>query len=276
MDKDKLKEWVSGGELGLAFEAMLGYGKSQKAIAWYNALLIQHNQFKTLEIDKLKGVLSADEEVLIRNRILSALLSLIDDLPDTSKDNTSIDPLPLTPTPESSKTRWPLWLLIGAVALLGLILAYSKLDSFNPDSSPESAVAEAANPEGNARVAQPLHFPEGNAVNFVSSTGDEISYRILQGELKDQGGGAQQLSFNIRCSARKGNGANFWDDTFRLELDEADMLLAPSSGLNELVANNSSKDGTVAFEIREAFSSMHLAIINPWNKDDIRKLAVSL
>ena len=59
MDKENLKELVGRGELEPAFAAMLGYGKGRKATAWYNALLIQYNQFKHLERDRLKGVISA-------------------------------------------------------------------------------------------------------------------------------------------------------------------------------------------------------------------------
>ena len=125
-------------------------------------------------------------------------------------------------------------------------------------------------------MVRTLNFPEGNAVTFIFSTGDEISYQLLNGELKNLGGDARQLSFTIRCSARKGYGANFWDDTFRLELDEPGALLAPSSGLNELVANNSFKDGMVSFAVKAPFSSIKLAIVNPWDKEDIRKLPVTI
>lgn len=272
MDKQYLKKLVGQGELEQAFDAMLDYGKSQKSTAWYNTLLMQYHQFKELQQDKLKGILSAEEAGLARNRILSALLSLIDELQEGEAGDAQGEPL----TQKHGKTRWPFWLLISSVVLLGLIAGYFKLDLFTPEKGTEPAPAEVTIPVEKAAMVRPLHFPEGDAVTFLFSTGIEIQYRLLNGEMKNLGSDVQQVSFTIRCAARKGNGANFWDDTFRLELDEPGALLAPSSGLNELVENDTFKDGTVSFTVKGGFSSMKLALVNPWDNEDIRKLAISL
>lgn len=272
MDKENLKELVGCGDLDQAFAALLGYGKSRKAIVWYNALLIQYNQFRSLEQDKLKGILSTEEENLSRNRILSALLSLIDDLPDGQESSTPAEPL----TPQVGKTRRYLWSLFSIVVLVGLIVGYSKLDLFTPQKNIGLPPTETTMQQENSSLTRALYFPDGHTVTFIFSTGMEISYHLLQGELKNLGGDVRLVSLTIRCSAQKGNGANFWDDTFRLELEEPGALLAPSSGLNEVVENNSFKDGTVSFEVKEPISNMNLAIVNPWNKEDIRKLAISL
>src|SRR5690606_2780150 len=98
---------------------------------------------------------------------------------------------------------------------------------------------------------QVLHFPEGDEIIFMFATGDQASYKILNAELSDLGGGVHLISFLIRCTIKNDYGANFWDDTFRLELDKSGVLLTPSSGLNELIPANSSKDGTVSFEVKE-------------------------
>lgn len=272
MDKEYLKELVGSGELEQVFATMLGYGKRQKAVVFYNALLIQHNQFKKLEQDKIKGVLSAEEVSLRENRILSALLTLIDDLPEKDDESTPNDPT----VHKASQPRWPLWVLIGAVLLLGIIISYSKLNLFaEKEGTASTPPAEVIIPERKNETIQTLQFPEGDEVIFIFSTGSEISYRLLNGDLKNLGGDARRVSFTIRCSAKKGNGANFWDDTFRLELDESGALLPPASGLNEVVASNSFQDGTVFFVVKGAFSKMKLAIINPWDAEDIRKLAIS-
>ena len=259
MDKVTLKEWVGDGKLEQAFTAMLDYGKSRKAVAWYNALLIQYNQFKELEQDELEGVLSDDEENLARNRILSATLALIDDLPAGERTEAPYEPL----AAKGGKARWPLWALVSAVALIGLYFGYSRLD-----------LAAARSPSMETGGARALHFPEGNSLTFISTAGDEIKYSLLKGELTDLGGGTRQVSFSIRCATRDGYGANFWDDSFRLELDGGADLLAPNSGLNELVAKNSFKDGTVSFAVNGSFSNMKLVVINPWNKEEMRKLAI--
>lgn len=277
MNKQYLKELVGRGELEQAFQALLGYGKDKKAKEWHNALWIQYSRLKELEQNSLKGVLSPAEADLMKNRILSALLSLIDDLPEQENDIiTPAYPLRQQATgAPARKSRWPLWLLIGAVVLAGLIAGYSKLGG-PPETNqgPEPPPSGAASAEEAPARPQALHFPQGNEATFVFSAGNEISYRILSGEMKSLGGDARQLSFTIRCSARKGYGVNFWDDTFRLELDEAGALLAPSSGLNEVVENNSYKDGAVSFVVKGPFSSMKFAMVSPWDKEDIRKLPV--
>lgn len=271
MDKQYLKELVGSGDLEQAFQALLSYGKGQKAKEWHNALWIQYNRLKELEQNSLKGTLSAEEADRIKNRILSALLTLIDDLP--VKENEDAATATFLPQP-AGKNRWAKWLLIVAAVLIGLIAGYSKLKPAGTLPETEPTASEAAIPEAPPAPSQALRFPQGNEVTFLFSTGNEISYRILSGELKSLGGDARQVSFVIRCSGRKGNGVNFWDDTFRLELDEAGALLAPSSGLNEIVENNSYKDGTVSFVVKGPVSSMKLAVVNPWDKEDIRKLAV--
>ena len=274
MDKQYLKELVGRGGLEQAFQALLGYDKGQQDKEWHNALWIQYNRLKDLEQNNLKGTLSTEEAGLIKNRILSALLSLIDGLPKPEED-AAIPDKP-HPEPAGKKNRWAKWLLIGAVALIGLIAGYSKFHQSGVNPVTEPSTSQAAISEQPPSSNRALRFPKGNDITFIFSTGIEINYRILTGELKSLGGGAHQLNLTIRCSGRKGNGVNFWDDTFRLELDEPGALLAPSSGLNEIVDNNSFKDGLISFVVKEPFSNMKLAIINPWDQEDIRKLAISI
>lgn len=273
MGKEHLKELIGRGEFEQAFTVLLGYGKKRRIGSWYHALLIQHSQFRKLEQDRLHGVLSTEEESLIRNRILLALLALIDELPAEEADGTPTE----SPVHEQVENirRFP-WLLIGTIVLLGLIAAYFKLNTFTPEETKETPPPETAVSEKNPTTVRPLLLPEGDEISFVLSTGDEINYRILKGELKNLGGGARQVSFIIRCSTRKGYGINFWDDSFRLELKEPGLLFAPSSGLNEVVASNSFKDGTVSFVVNEPLSNFKLAIINPWDREDIRKLPIGL
>ncbi|MCB9051614.1 MAG: hypothetical protein H6556_19445 [Lewinellaceae bacterium] len=271
MDKQYLKELVGNGDLEQAFQSLLSYGKGQKAKEWHNALWIQYNRLKELEQNSLKGTLSVEEADRIKNRILSALLSLIDDLPVQEEEAAASGMPPPLP---AGKARWAKWVLIGAAVLAGLIAGYSKLKPAVTRPAAEPTASEASIPEEASSSSQALRFPQGSEVTFIFSTGIEISYRILSGEMESLGGDARQVSFTIRCSGRKGNGVNFWDDTFRLELDEAGALLEPSSGLNEVVENNSYKDGTVSFVVKGPVSSMKLAIVNPWDQGDIRKLAV--
>ncbi|MCB0557219.1 MAG: hypothetical protein KDD02_26985, partial [Phaeodactylibacter sp.] len=168
------------------------------------------------------------------------------------------------------------WLITGAVLLILLILGYTQLSFWGKGEGPIPSSPVRVGSEENQAESHALRFPQGNEVTFLFSTGGEITYNLLSGQLKDAGGGVQHLSIRVRCSPRTGNGVNFWDDTFRLEVGHSGALLAPSSGLNEVVEDNSYKDGALLFELRQPFSSLSLAIINPWDKADIRKLALEV
>lgn len=270
MNRQHLKEMAGSGDFESAFQALLGYGKSQGDKAWYNAVLVQYNNFKALEQQQLMATLSNEETGLARNRVLSGLLSLIDTLPGEG------DGMPQQPgAPEQSragKLRWAPWLAAAALLII-IAVVFARLGgSEKPSDGSTTATAEPA-PAGESLA---VGFPKGDAIVFTASTGDEVSYRFLNGQLKDTGGGARQLSFTARCQARKGYGVNFWDDSFRLELDGNGLFLAPSSDLNEVVENNSYKDGVLSFELKEPFSSLSLLISNPWDRNDIRKLPLEV
>ena len=56
------------------------------------------------------------------------------------------------------------------------------------------------------------------------------------------------MRFTVRLTVNGGiGGANFWDDSFRLLVD--DVPRAPISNLNEQVKPNSAKEGDVVFEV---------------------------
>ena len=277
MDKQHLKEMVGNGDLERVFQALLGYSKDQGE-AWQNAVWVQYNRYKELEQEELQGTLSNEEEGLIKNRILSSLLTLIDGLPEPGKEE-GISARPLYSHPEQKQPgilSRAKWLITGAVLLIILILGYTQLNPAGKgDRSSPSSPTQVATEENQAE-SHALRFPQGNEVTFLFSTGGETTYNLLSGQLKDAGGGVQHLSIRVRCSPRTGNGVNFWDDTFRLEVGHSGALLAPSSGLNEVVEDNSYKDGALLFELRQPFSSLSLAIINPWDKAYIRKLALEV
>lgn len=277
MDKQRLKEMVGNGDLEHVFQALLGYSKDQ-AEAWQNAVWVQYNRYKELKQEELQGTLSKEEEGLIKNRILSSLLTLIDRLSERGKEEGT--PEPSLFSPPEQKQRGLLsrakWLIAGAALLIVLIFGYTKLNLWGKGDGPTtSSPVQPASKENRPEI-RTLRFPQGNEVTFLFSTGGEITYNLLSGQLKDAGGGVQHLSIRVRCSPHTGNGVNFWDDTFRLEVDNSGALLAPSSGLNELVEDNSFKDDALLFELRTPFSSLSLAIVNPWDKADIRKLALEL
>jgi hypothetical protein len=57
--------------------------------------------------------------------------------------------------------------------------------------------------------------------------------------------GKVALTFSIRCTNHGRYDLNFWDSNFRL--NAGGVSLSPESGLNELVAGDSSKSGEVRF-----------------------------
>jgi hypothetical protein len=75
----------------------------------------------------------------------------------------------------------------------------------------------------------------------------DVEYEILSAHVRPDVDGMIALTFSVRCSNYGKYDMNFWDSTFRLNSDG--VSVPPDSGLNELVAGDSSKSGDVSFTI---------------------------
>ena len=73
----------------------------------------------------------------------------------------------------------------------------------------------------------------------------DVEYEILDAAVRPDASGTVALTFTIRCTNHGRYDINFWDSTFRLSTGGVNY--SPDSGLNELVAGDSSKSGDVRF-----------------------------
>lgn len=75
----------------------------------------------------------------------------------------------------------------------------------------------------------------------------DIEYEVLAASVRPDVAGKVALTFSIRCTNHGRYDVNFWDSTFRL--NAGGVSLSPESGLDEVVAGDSSKSGDVRFAV---------------------------
>ena len=119
----------------------------------------------------------------------------------------------------------------------------------------QQSLALPANPEVKLRACEPC---------------DELVYKILSARLEPYNSEKRLLRFTVRLTVNArgtSGGANFWDASFRLLVDAVPR--APISGLNELVAPNSAKEGDVVFEVPTTENDVVLQISEGDDKTEI-------
>jgi len=114
------------------------------------------------------------------------------------------------------------------------------LSNSSSASSSGALPAAAATSRSSGTIALPaLHevkFAEGNPVVTILA----VDTAPIDAERRS-------LTFHIRYANTGRFDANFWDRSFRLLVDG--LPRAPTNRLNELVANDSTKDGDVVFDV---------------------------
>ena len=156
-------------------------------------------------------------------------------------------------------------------AFTGLLLGLGQIGVFDRPSADSSAAIGAQDPAGSA--------PSGAAAGSSTATstgssatgpyeatlplGEDLrsgdsAYEILAYETRADSDGNMALSLSVRMRNHGQYDANFWDASFRLTVD--DDTFAPSGGLNEIVAADSSKRGTILFVLPDATRAAELKI----------------
>ena len=154
--------------------------------------------------------------------------------------------------------------IISAVA--GLLVAINQTGWF---ARPESQATE--------RNRSPIAIPQGAGANGVAGTVvmpqlrqyqlGELVFTILSASLTARNSESGTLSIKVRLLNNKSYTANFWNDEFRLLID--DVPQAPNGSLNELVEGNAAKDGEVTFVVPRSASTAKLRIQAGDEKTDI-------
>ena len=164
---------------------------------------------------------------------------------------------------EEKPTNW--WatvpgLLTAAAAVItavtGLLLGLGQLGVFDanmPVTAPSSPIG-AGSPESGSPASASSKPTPGNGTGLAVSLPAErkyrsadVEYEILDAQVRPDVAGKITLTFSVRCSNYGRYDINFWDATFRL--NAGGVSVAPDSGLNDLVAGDSSKSGDVSFTV---------------------------
>ena len=86
----------------------------------------------------------------------------------------------------------------------------------------------------------------------------KATFTLLKAEVVPQTADRSALVIRLRMTNHDRYDKNFWDSSFRLLVDG--VPIAPDSGLNELVAGEAAKDGSVRFPIARDTRSVTLRI----------------
>jgi hypothetical protein len=140
-------------------------------------------------------------------------------------------------------------------AVTGLLLGLGQLGVFDGGrpaaTASGSAAAGTSQPGGSA---QPTAPGSGNGTAWTVGLPAErkyrsadIEYEVLAASVRHDVAGKVALTFSIRCTNHGRYDVNFWDSTFRL--NAGGVSLSPESGLDEVVAGDSSKSGDVRFAV---------------------------
>ena len=141
----------------------------------------------------------------------------------------------------------------GVVGLIVLALVIGALRPGDPgtDAGPAPVdgvpVTEPAPGVESAATAAPSSGGRELAIPAVSQVGSRgLIYTLMSARL-EPGGSSDTLRLGIALENDAANGANFWDDTFRLVVDG--NVLSPNSHLNVLVDGRATSEGTVTFSV---------------------------
>jgi TIR domain-containing protein len=166
------------------------------------------------------------------------------------------------PSTRPSRGRW-VAVLVGLAVLALAIAVFNRLGGRTPSSGgTERTPGRSTATGGRGRAA--------GSNGFVAETkatlprGDEAAVGSLVYELVEASVGARgherALSLRIRVTNRGRYDANFWDANFRLQI--GGEAYAPDSGLNEIVAAESTRENSVMFPLPASASAATLRITN--------------
>jgi len=99
----------------------------------------------------------------------------------------------------------------------------------------------------------PMALPVGTEVRAGT-----VTYRVLSAAIARRNMEQLELKLLVRASNHGSTPVNFWDASFRLEVDGVPR--APTSGLSEVVEGNSAGQGEVVFPFDDTVETLVLLI----------------
>jgi hypothetical protein len=256
MSRAKVKQHIADGQLE---EALLAANKLRDlSDQERHQLLLLNGRFNKVRADVTKGIRSYAEADTEYSKIADALLSLVANRTGN---------LPTAP-PNPPVSSYRVWLFVAMAVVLGVV-AYAVWPTKSEDPVTPPVVkqthtatqlpASAKDRLANLSVRKEIKLPELRMLLFESGS-QTVSYALTDAALLIP---AQGDTKKLYCSWRVINNhdfpINFWDQAFRFQPTDSPPL-APESGLNELIAGRSFKDGKVIFELPKHVQSGQIIV----------------
>lgn len=236
---DQVQKLIEQGETETALETLASWLRSQQT-STLNEVILLRSRYEQVQRELGLNLISPEEAARSYSQINFALLNLLQNIEK---------PLPnLIQT--SNRQRW---LLAGVGFLIFLVVCIIAIRILLPDkirsnpptnvmNSEQTSSSDAESPKG-----LPIQFPQGQKASlFVVDT--KVTYSVLEGKVEPYNAENQKIILKIRALLHEGRGGmNFWDSNFRVLVN--DLPYAGQGGLNEIVENDSFKDGEVFFII---------------------------
>jgi hypothetical protein len=155
--------------------------------------------------------------------------------------STSGPPTSRLPLPAGWSLKWA----VLAVTLLAVILVARTFRGADDDTETLTTTTAVVTRDGPGEAVEAPAYAIATPRLAEIAHGDLI-YTLLSGGVTPHGSDST-VRLRFRFSNEGGYPANFWDSSFRLAV--RGQVLAPTSGLNEVVADHSLQQGVVSFEV---------------------------
>lgn len=161
------------------------------------------------------------------------------------------------------------WAAIGAVLLATLFVArgfwQDDDDSFEATLPTTAQVPSTGSVQPAGAPAYAIAMPRVAEVAL-----EDLIYTLLSGDVSPAGD-TNRVRLRVRLSNDRNYPANFWDNSFRLAVPG--QVLAPTSGLNEVLDSHASRQGVVSFDVPAGAEEAVLRVVSG---DDVGELPLAL
>jgi hypothetical protein len=193
---------------------------------------------------------------------------------------------------DEGRTRW--WMTLPGLltalaavitAVTGLVVGLTQIGVFDRSSSDPSPSVVPQDDAASIPADNPATLDDSPGAMSAGAPAYEVTlplkekmqsenttYEILEYEIRPDSDDNLALSLSIRMTNQGKYPANFWDESFRLIAGQD--TFAPSGGLNELVAGDSSKVGTILFVVPSTTRTAQLRV--KFGADDARTIPFEL
>jgi hypothetical protein len=172
----------------------------------------------------------------------------------------------LSRLPKGSK-----WGLLAVAVLTVIFVARSLMNSdhrvlTDPVQRPRDQAPATPGRSGGAGAVAPTPASAIAVPRVAEVVGGKWVYTLLSGSVARHGD-TTTLDLRLRFSNDGSSPANFWDETFRLAVGE--NVLSATSGLNEIVAPHSARQGVIRFEVPGGATRAALRVRFPYTTAEL-------